>query len=130
MISSFDPGALLGASYQLPGGARVRLRMVAPSDSPRILGLLEACGLSGHELVAGRLLRFDPRRRAVVCATMLIDGAEAMVGVGAIELDRHERQPTCPAPLVVHPAAPDGLQAMLAGALVGRAHALARGRAA
>lgn len=130
MIWSFDPGALLGASYQLPDGARVRLRMVAPSDRPRILGLLEASGLSGHELAAGRLLRFDPRRQAVVCATMLIDGAEAMVGLGAIDLDRDGRKPSHPDPLVIHPAAPAGLQDLLAGALVGRARALARGRAA
>ena len=130
MIWSFDPGALLGASYQLPDGARVRLRMVAPSDRPRILGLLEASGLSGHELAAGRLLRFDPRRQAVVCATMLIDGAEETVGVGAIELHRHGRQATYPQLLVVHPAAPAGLRGLLAGALVGRARALARNRAA
>jgi hypothetical protein len=130
MISCFDPGALLGASYRLPGGARVRLRIVAPSDRPRILALLRASGVPDHEIAAGRLLRFDPHREAVVCATMLIDGAAETVGVGAIELNRDRRPATDPQLLVVHPAAPAGLRDLLAGAIVGRAHALARTRAA
>jgi hypothetical protein len=130
VISSFDPGALLGASFPLPGGARARLRMAAPSDNPRILSLLEAAGVAGNELAAGRLLRFDPRRRAVVCANILIGRAEAMVGVGAIDLEPDGREPRRPDPLVIHPAAPAGLQDLLAGALLGRARALARGRAA
>jgi hypothetical protein len=130
VISSFDPGALLGASYQLPDGTRVRLRIVAPSDRPRVLGLLEASGHAASQFACERLLRVDPRCRAVVCATALVDGAEVMVGVGAIDLDRDGERPSCPDPLVIHPAAPAGLDDLLAGALLGRAQALARGRAA
>ena len=128
MIFGFDPGALLGASYPLDG-ARVRLRMVASSDAPAVRALIADCGCVGGDFVAERLLRFDPRRRAVVCATALLDGAEVMVGVGAIDLEARATA-ALPNPLLIHERAPDGVADLLAGALVGRAQMLARTRAA
>jgi hypothetical protein len=130
VISSFDPGALLGATYELADGTRVRLRMVSPSDRMRVRALIRACAPCDAELVAERLLRFDPRTRAVVCANALIDGSEAMVGVGAIDLTAAMPQAAIPNPLLIAESAPDGVADLLAGALLGRAQALARTRAA
>ena len=128
MISGFDPGALLATSYPLEG-ARVRLRMVASSDGPAVRALVAGCGCVGADFVAERLLRFDPRRRAVVCATALLQGAEVMVGIGAIDLDA--RTPAAlPNPLLIDERAPEGVADLLAGALLGRAQMLARTRAA
>jgi hypothetical protein len=130
MIASFDPGALLGASYRLADGTRVRLRMVAPSDRQRVRALVQACASCDDELVTERLLRFDPRTRAVVCATALIGGCETMVGVGAIDLTADGPRAPIPNPLLVAEFAPAGVADLLAGALLGRAGALARTRAA
>jgi hypothetical protein len=63
--------------HHLPSGAHVRLRLPVRADGERLRALL------GREQ-AERLLRFDPRRSAVVCALEL----EEVVGVGAIELHR------------------------------------------
>ena len=49
---------LLFRAHTLPSGLRVRVR---------------------------RLLRYDPRARAVVCATAWVDGAERLVGFAAAE---------------------------------------------
>ncbi len=130
MVFSFDPGALLGASYELADGTRVRLRLAAPSDRGPIQALLRACGVRDDQMTAERLVRFDPRQRAVVCASALLSGNEAIVGVGAIELDPGGQEPGVPNPLLIDERAPDGVADLLAGALIGRANALARGRAA
>jgi hypothetical protein len=123
----FDPGALLGASYQLPDGTRVRLRLTGPSDTARLRRLLDQAG-EDSALAAARLIRFDPRTRLVVCAAALTEAGEALVGVGAIALDgASEPQPDV---LVIDAEAPAGVRELLAGALVGRAAALARIRAA
>ena len=115
---------MLGSSYRLGDGTRVRLRLAAPSDGPRIAALL------APDLAVQRLVRFDPRRRVVVCAAALIEGAEVLVGVGAIELSAEGHQQRKPDVLVIAPEAPAGTAELLSGALIGRAQALARGRAA
>jgi len=61
--------------HPLPSGARVRLRLPVRADTDALRALV------GAEQ-AERLLRFDPRRRAVLCALDF----EALVGVGAVEL--------------------------------------------
>jgi hypothetical protein len=127
MTSSFDPGVLLGASYRLSDGTRVRLRLVCASDRPRVRALLSARGVPDSDLATERLLRFDPRARAVVCATALIDGSETMAGVGAIDIGAVAEAPDL---LVIDDHAPAGVADLLAGALLGRARALARRRVA
>ena len=67
--------------HHLPSGAHVRLRLPVRADAQRLRALV------GPE-EAERLLRFDPRRRAVICALDL----EEVVGVGAIAL-RHGARP-------------------------------------
>jgi len=61
--------------HPLPSGARVRLRLPVRADTESLRGLV------GRE-TAERLLRFDPRRRAVICAVDF----EEVRGVGAIDL--------------------------------------------
>jgi hypothetical protein len=68
---------LLNHHHQLPSGAHVRLRLPVRADTERLRALV------GSD-TAERLVRFDPRRRAVICALEL----EEVVGVGTIELQR------------------------------------------
>src|ERR1700684_1515265 len=85
MERTFDPGAMLSRTYALPNGPRVRLRMPQASDATNIR-LLSDGALSDLEL--SRLIRHDPRQRLVICATTFVAGREAVVGVGALSLDR------------------------------------------
>jgi hypothetical protein len=128
MELGFDPGALLARSYALPRGPRVCLRLARIRDAPAIRALCERRGIEPDELELARLVRFDPRHRIVICATALIGLAETVVGIGAIELSAgHPREPDV---LVVDREATDGLDELLADALVGRANAIGRARAA
>jgi hypothetical protein len=120
----FDPGALLARTYPLPGGPRVRLRLPQSSDADEIQALASR-RLTDLELA--RLLRFDPRQRLVICATALIDGSDRVVGVGAIDLDRVQDGPEV---VTSDRASLEGLGDLLRKALVGRARALLRARAA
>src|SRR2546429_3754928 len=89
MPLSRDPGALLSRSYELPSGPRVRLRLARPTDLPGIRTLLAERGLPATEIGLERLVRYEPRRRAVICATAPLDGTEAAAGVGAVVLEPH-----------------------------------------
>ena len=128
MLSAFDPGALMSRSYGLPRGPRVRLRLAGRGDAAALAALLVRCGISPEQLALSRLVRFDPRRRVVLCALALIDSRETLVGLGAIDLDgTHGTQPDV---LVVDERIAGGLEDLLVAALAGRAGALARTRAA
>jgi hypothetical protein len=121
MTEPLDTGALLSRTFELPQGPRVRLRYVRRSDLPGLRQLLAQRGIEADDVALGRLVRYDPATRAVICATAPLDGTELIVGVGAIELDARE-----PETLVVDEALTDGLLELLASALVGRAEAHAR----
>lgn len=129
MTPSFDPGALLARYYQLPRGPRVCLRLVRVRDLAGIEDLLHRQGLTVTGLELARLLRSHPRERVVICATALIGSAETIVGVGVVELDDKAlaQEPTW---VVADQQATEGLEELLHEALVGRARALARTRAA
>jgi hypothetical protein len=73
-------------------------------------------------------VQFDPRRRCVICATALIDGAETLVGVGAIQLDTE--RPAEPETLVATGEHAVDVAELLTGALIGRAVRAAQARAA
>jgi len=126
--ASFDPGALLGNSYVLDGGLRVRLRLARSSDAGSIRELFERQGLDPEDLQAARLVHFDPRRRYVLCATALIDSRETLVGVAAIELDPGGSDQ--PDTVIVDGGHSSELGQLLISALVGRANTIARSRAA
>jgi hypothetical protein len=95
--------------------------MVRPADEAGIRELLRRYGHSPEQLQVAGLIRFDPRRRVVLCATALIDSTESVVAIGSIELDRDGD----PAPelLVVDQALADGTGDLLERALLGRAAA-------
>jgi hypothetical protein len=127
MVFQFDPGALLGRFYPLEDGSRISLRVARPSDANAIRRLLESVSQGCGDLEVARLVNFDPRRRCVICATGLLGGSEHLVGVGSVELGERAAQPEM---VVVDPSAPAAVGELLAGALVGRATALAAARAA
>ena len=102
----------LNRSTTLRNGLRVRLRLARPSDRGRLLALCTELGLQPDELALGRMVRFDPRERTAVCATVFGGGAEAVVGYGAI--DRFADRPDL---LLADEAAAPGLGEALAGAL-------------
>ena len=127
MNSAFDPGALLARSYTLPAGPRVILRLARIRDVGAIEDLFAREGRGVTSLELARLLHSHPRERLLLCATALIAGRETVVGFGAIGLDRPGLSPT----LIVTDCeqAPD-VGSLLGQALLGRAEALARTRAA
>src|SRR6478672_9413981 len=122
MTEPLDTGALLGRTFELPAGPRVRLRYARRSDLPGLRALLEQRGIDASEMALTRLVRYDPSRRAVICATAPIGGTELIVGVGAIDLEADAEPDT----LVVDESMTRGLVELLASALVGRAQSHAR----
>jgi len=90
--------------------------MVQPRDGFAIRAFLADQGLGIDELELARLLRFDPRRRAVICASALVDAREVIVAVGGIDLGV-----LTPDTLVVDDDPQRTLRALLVGALCGRA---------
>lgn len=118
----------MARSYALPRGPRVCLRLIRLRDLRGLERLFERQGLVPDQLELARLVRADPRKQVVICATALIDSGEAIVGVGAIGADRAaDREPSL---LLADEQVTEGLAPLLAEALVGRAQALARPRAA
>jgi hypothetical protein len=115
--SGIDPGALLARSYPLPGGGRVRLRLLRRSDAAALRGLLAAAGAAPDELELQRLLRFDPRRRLGIAAVAPRARGEALLGAGAIDLIPGAH----PDPIVVDPSCGEALDDLLANALRARA---------
>jgi hypothetical protein len=105
----------------------VRLRLARSRDLAAIEALMHREGRAAEGFDLIRVLRGDPRRQLAITATALVGSAETVVGFGAIDLD----QPgVAPKLLVVDRALTDGLDQLLADALVGRADALLRTRAA
>ena len=96
----------------------MRLRMVGPRDAGAIRSLLSHQGLDLDELELARLVRFDPRCRAVVCASALIGPTETIVGIGAIDLDGQT-----PDLVLVDNEAGEDLRQLVVSALVSRARA-------
>lgn len=110
---SSSPTMQLHSHITLPESGRVRVRYPQSRDREGLLALLERVGLRAAVLDVERLLRFDPRLRAVVVATRWSpSGGEEVVGVGAIGF-------TSDAPdlLVTDPQRAPGLAAVLADVL-------------
>ena len=120
MAESPAPGALLAQYHPLPRGPRVCLRLVRRRDLMAIADLYARQGIAVPELSLARLVSFDLLTMLVLCATALIASRETVLGVGAIELAR----PAEPTLVVVDAEATDGLDELLAGALVAHATAI------
>jgi hypothetical protein len=128
MASHINPGGLLAEYHALPGGPRVCLRLVRGRDAAGVRALYARHGTPLSELELARLVTLDLATQLVLCATALIDSAETVVGVGAIELEDGGR--LAPSLVVVDEELADGLDALLVGALVAHADAMLRARAA
>jgi hypothetical protein len=115
--TGIDPGALLGRSYPIPGGERVRLRLLRHGDAPAVRALLAAAWALPDELELQRLLRFDPRLRVGIAAVTPRPRGEAMLGAGAIDLVPGAE----PDLVAVDPACGQALERLLADALRARA---------
>lgn len=118
----------MSRTYNLARGPRVRLRLATPRDQRAVEGLLTRAAFTSPALMAARLVRVDPRHRLVICALGLIGSSETLLGVGEIELGGGVLDG--PALIVVDAGLTDGLVELLRDALIGRARAISRSRAA
>lgn len=113
MTSSSSP---LRRTFPIPGGPPVRLRMAGPSDRRAVAALLQRRSIPAAELELRRLLAFDPARRHVLCALAPLDGAETLIGIGAIDVGED-----APDTLVVDERLAGGLADVLGRVLIERA---------
>jgi hypothetical protein len=86
MAHALDP-TIFSRTHRLEDGLRVRLRLARPGDQGPLVALLSRLGFAPSEAALLDLVRFDPQRREVVCATALIGGRERILGFGALELE-------------------------------------------
>jgi uncharacterized protein (DUF58 family) len=115
----------IAGSHALPQGQRVRLRLAQARDVPAIEELLRAQGTEREPLEVARLIRIDPRRRIVICATGLVDRVETLLGVAAMDVEATEPDLLC-----VDRTVSEGLTELLRAALASRAQAIVSRRAA
>ncbi len=83
--SSIDPGALLARTYPIPGGDRVRLRLLRQADEAAVRALLADAGAELDDFQLRRLLRVDPRARTAIAALSPRGGGEELLGLGVID---------------------------------------------
>ena len=76
---------MLERHHHIEAGDRVRLRLPLVHDTPALHDLLERLGLSTDELDARRALRWAPRRRVAVCATVWDGRRECLAGFAAVD---------------------------------------------
>lgn len=111
---------LLLSPTQLPSGPRVRLRLPHVADGPGLRALHESVGLELDDVALSRILRADPRQRAVVVATAWIGGHETVVGFASGELGAE------PELVIADDLGGAELTGLLADALAERAAAVGR----
>lgn len=73
----------LDTHHTLPEGTRLRLRLPQIRDRAGLVELLDRLGLAADDLDVARILRFDPRGRSVVCATVWTGTTETIAGIVA-----------------------------------------------
>ena len=101
----------------MPGGQRVRLRLLRSADAPAVGELMDQVGVESDELQLQRLGRFDPRERVAIAAVSPRPRGEAMLGLGTIERAPGAR----PDFVLVDPECGPELEGLIASALVARA---------
>jgi acetyltransferase len=96
--SRIDPGAMLSALHELSDGTSVRLRLTRPSDAERVREFLQTLSepstqrrfLTAIGDVTDKVVRhftfYEPRERLMLAATVLRDGAEAIVGLADVAM--------------------------------------------
>jgi hypothetical protein len=114
---------LFARTHTLDDGLRARLRLARPGDQRPLAELLQRLGFPALERELLELVRFDPHRRAVICATALVDGREQVLGFGAIDL----REPGGSGTVVVEPRHAATVSRLLRSALAARAESRGAG---
>jgi hypothetical protein len=108
--------------HVLADGTVVSLRRARSRDLDALGSLAARNGILCEELELARLVRSDPSRRLVLCASTAIEAGQTVVGVGFIELGRWS---TMPSMVLVDPSVGAGLGRLVADALIDRARELA-----
>jgi hypothetical protein len=121
-MSALDHQTATVHAPTLDDGTRVAMRRVRLRDLDALRSIAARAGIVCEEFELARLVRSDPSDRLVLCATVLSDGAEAVLGVGVIELSGTA---TMPSLILVDPTFGRSLAALLAEALIDRARAVA-----
>ena len=104
---------LLNRTHLLENDACARLRLPHTGDRHGLIALMERLGLDLGEMDAGRLLRGDPRRDVMLCATVWTSDRNVLAGYAATG-------PHGPTVLADESLAP-GITALLTEALAQRA---------
>jgi hypothetical protein len=112
----------LRRTFPLPAGPRVRLRLARRADAAGVRALLSGRGVAAGEHEVLRLLAHDPAERIVLCAFAPLEGADTLVGLGAIDLSPGAEPDT----LVVDERLTAGLGEVLGGVLSERARTRSR----
>jgi acetyltransferase len=93
-----NPGAMLAAVHELGDGLQVRLRLVRPTDAPRVRAFLEQLSPESRhrrflasmpqvpESVVRHFTFYHPRERLIVAATAHVDGTERILGIADVAL--------------------------------------------
>lgn len=110
----------LDATTALPDGSRVRVRLPQAADRERLAALHVQLGIALDELDLARELRFDPRRRTVICAVVWDAGVERLAGWAAADRDA-----TAPDLLLADEATVPGVTQVLRDAIAAAASAAA-----
>lgn len=72
---------MLFSRHSSPEGPSLRVRLARTADRRALADLLTRLDHPDADLAAARMLRYDPRRRLVLCATAWDGGREVVVGV-------------------------------------------------
>ena len=75
----------LDATHTLADGTHVRVRLPQASDRAALRALHARLGIAADDLELAWALSFDPRRRAVICATAWLGGGPQVVGYAAMD---------------------------------------------
>lgn len=127
MLRDIDHASSLPGSHTLPRGPGVVLRPARLADLDDLLSLAAKAGIVCEELELARLVRSNPIRRLILCASGVVDDVETVLGIGVIELAASATQPSL---LLVDTELTDGLGRVLADALVQQARELTDPRVA
>jgi hypothetical protein len=131
MSEAPQPGNIyLGRTYTLSDGCQVSFRLAGPGDQGAVSTFAASTGEGITELGLARLLRTDPRRQAMVCATTLRAGRETLLGFAAASLGDERAAAGDRSLVIVDPQADSELRALLVQALLGRLRTAAPRRAA
>jgi hypothetical protein len=122
-MSALDQQTPVGPAVVLADGTVVTARPAARRDLDQLHALAAHQGVMCDDLELARLLRSDPAERSVLCLTTDPGaGAEAVIGVGVIELHSIATLPTM---VLVDPVYGAPLAEWLVDVLVERARAAA-----